>query len=198
MEKPADTRYPIHELLARRWSPRAFDPRPLEPAQLRSVLEAARWAPSSRNEQPWYFLVAVRQRSEEFERMLGCLTERNRMWARNSGALMLTVVRNTFARNERPNRVALHDLGQAAAHLTVQATAMGLAVHQMAGVDLDRVRQVYGVPEGFAPQTAIAIGPPGAMENRDESFRESERAPRHRKEQEEFVYAGAWAKAADW
>ena len=87
MEKPADTRYPIHELLARRWSPRAFDPRPVDSTELRSLLEAARWAPSSFNEQPWYFLVARREEAREFERMLGCLSERNQTWARNAGVL---------------------------------------------------------------------------------------------------------------
>jgi nitroreductase len=176
----------------------AFADRAVEPEKLCSLLEAARWAASSFNEQPWYFLVARREQADEFERMLLCLSERNQAWARNAGVLMLTVTRTDFTRTGRPNRCALHDLGQAAASLAVQATALGLRVHQMAGVDLGKARATYGIPPGFEPQTAIAIGYPGPLDALPESFRDAERAPRRRKPQEEFVYAGAWGEAAAW
>ena len=198
MEKPADTQFPIHDLLARRYSPRAFDPRPVDARQVRSLLEAARWAASSFNEQPWYFLVARREDAEQFERMLGCLNERNQAWARNAGVLMLTVAKTTLTPSGRPNRCAVHDMGQASANLALEATALGLGAHQMAGVDLGKVRATYGVPVGFEPQTAIAIGHPGPIDGLPEAFREAERAPRRRKPQHEFVFSGGWGQAAAW
>jgi len=190
MDKTADVDYPIHELIARRWSPRSFEARPIPDADLRGMLEAARWAASSFNEQPWRFIVARRQDRDGFERALGCLTENNRHWARNAGALILTAVSKTFERNGKPNRVALHDLGKAAGYLVLEATARGLHARQMAGVDLERVRETHGVPEGFEPQTAIAIGYAGDPE--DES------GPRTRKPQSEFVFESHWGQPAAW
>src|ERR1700722_9116174 len=131
MEKPAETKYPIHDLLAHRWSPRAFADRAIEPGALGSLLEAARWAPSCFNEQPWVFLVATKEAPEEFEKMLGCLVEFNQSWVKAAQVLMISVARLHFARNNKPNRHAFHDVGLAAENLVIQATAMGLAVHQM-------------------------------------------------------------------
>lgn len=198
MEKPATTEYSVHELIARRWSPRALAPKPVPAEALRSLLEAARWAPSAFNEQPWSFLVARREDADEFETMLGCLVEGNQAWARNAGALILTVARTTFSRNDKPNRHAHHDLGLAAANLTVQATALGLAVHQMAGILPDRAREVYGIPDGFDVVTGIAVGYPGATDDLPEKLRGAEQAPRQRKPQSEFVFRGAWDRPAGW
>jgi nitroreductase len=198
MEKKAETAHPVHELIERRWSPRAFDPRPVPAEDLRSLFEAARWAASSFNEQPWVFLVARREDGEAHARMLECLMEGNRSWAKEAGALVLTFSKKTFSRNGRPNRCALHDLGQAAAHLALEATARGLFVHQMAGIELDRIRELHGVPEEYEPQTAMAIGYPGRAEDLPESLREMEAAPRGRREQSEFVFSGAWGRSTDW
>src|SRR5207237_4302235 len=140
MTKTARNDYPIHDLLRRRWSPRAFADRLVDPDKLRSLLEAARWAPSSFNEQPWAFVVATRDRQEEFARVLGCLVEFNQTWAKSAAALMLTFARLTFDRNGQPNRHAYHEVGLAMANLTVQATAEGLAVHQMAGIVVEKAR----------------------------------------------------------
>jgi len=198
MDKKAETAFPVHELIAQRWSPRALDSRPVPHEQIRSLLEAARWAASSFNEQPWSFIVARREDADEFDRMLGCLMEKNRMWARGASVLMLTVAKETFARSDRPNRVAAHDVGQAAANVSLQATDLDLRVHQMAGIDLEKIRETYGIPDGYAPLTAIAIGYPGEVEALPEEFRSAETAPRERKPQAEFVFAGAWGQPADW
>jgi nitroreductase len=198
MEKKAETRYPVHLLIAKRWSPRAFDARPVPPEQIRSLLEAVRWSASSFNEQPWTFFVARRQDDEHFEKMLGCLVPGNQEWAQNAGVLMLTVAKQTFTHNDRPNRVAIHDIGLAAATLTLQAEELGLRVHQMAGIDLNAIRETYGIPEGHDPVTGIAIGYPGSIEDLPESFRDSETATRERKPQSEFVFEGAWGRPAEW
>lgn len=188
MKKCAETEYPIHELLARRWSPRAFEPRPIAAADLRSLLEAVRWSASSFNEQPWRVIVARREESSAFEAMLGCLLESNRTWAANAGALMIMVTKLTFTRNDRPNRVAHHDIGLAAGSLSMQATELGLFIHQMAGIDLDAARRQYAIPEGFEAVTAIAIGYPGEMEG----------ATRSRRPQSTFVFEGGWDRPAEF
>lgn len=192
MEKPAPTRYPIHELLGRRWSPHAFAERGVEPEKLRRLLEAARWAPSSFNEQPWSFLVATKDEPAEYERLLGCLVEANQQWARLAPVLMLSVARLNFERNAKPNRHAFHDVGLAAASLVIQAMAEGLFVHQMAGINVERARELYAVPEGFEPVAGIALGYPGDPEQLPEKLRQRELAPRGRKPLEQIVFSGRW------
>ena len=149
--------HPIDDLLADRFSPYAYDPRPVEPAKLRSCLEAARWAASSYNEQPWSFLLAARGDEAGFAKMLACLMQANQAWAQQAGVLIVTVAAGTFSRNGKPNRVAQHDVGLAVANLTVQAVALGLHVHEMAGIDLDAARQAYAIPDGHDPVTALAL-----------------------------------------
>ncbi len=194
MEKPAKTKYPIHELLLRRWSPVAFSDRRVGPETLGSLLEAARWAPSSFNEQPWSFIVATKDNPRECERMLGCLIEFNQQWARKAPVLMLTVASLKFARNQKDNRHAFHDVGLAAANLVVQATSLGLVVHQMAGILPDKAREVFGIPEGHEAVTGIALGYPGDAAKLDEKLRRREQAPRSRKPLEEFVFTGRWGQ----
>ena len=198
MDKKADTQFPVHDMIARRWSPRAFDPRPVPADQIRSLLEAARWSASSFNEQPWSFLVARREDTAAFEKMLGCLVSGNRQWAKNAGVLVLTVAKRSFTHNDKPNRVAEHDIGLAAANLTFQAEQFGLRVHQMAGIDTGKIREAYGVPEGYDPVTAIAVGHAGTLDGLPEELHASENAPRERKPQSEFVFDGAWGKPAGW
>jgi len=198
MDKTADTKFPVHELIARRWSPRAFDPRPVPADQIRSMLEAARWSASSFNEQPWSFLVARREDTAAFDTMLGCLAPGNQQWAKNAGMLILTVARSAFTHNDKPNRVAVHDIGLAAANLTFQAEQFGLRVHQMAGIDVAKICETYGVPDGYDPVTAIAVGHAGTLDDLPDELHASESAPRKRKPQCEFVFGGAWGKPASW
>ncbi len=194
MEKPAEATHPIHELLRRRWSPLAFSEQRVEAETLRSLLEAARWAPSSFNEQPWSFIIATKDEPAEFERLLGCLIEFNQQWARKAPVLMLTVASLKFARNQKDNRHAFHDVGLAAANLVVQATSLGLAVHQMAGILPDKAREVYGIPEGYEVVAGIALGYPGDAAKLDEKLRRREQAPRSRKPLVEFVFTGRWGQ----
>jgi nitroreductase len=196
MSRHAETDHPIHGLLRTRWSPSVYDPRPMPPEDLRSLLEAARWAPSSFNEQPWHYLVALRQDADEFKRLLSCLVEANQTWAQHASALAVTVARQTFTRNGKPNLMAAHDVGLASAQLTVEATSRGMVVHQMGGILPDRVRELYAVPEGFQPLTALAIGYEGDPARAAEELRDRDAGPRIRKPQQEFVFTGAWGQAA--
>ncbi len=194
IEKPADTRYPIHELLRRRWSPRAFSDRAVDPETLRALWEAARWAPSSFNEQPWSFLVAARNDRAEFDRLLSCLNEGNVAWARHAPVLMLSVAKLAFDRNGRTNRHAFHDVGQAVACMTVQATSLGLFLHQMAGFDVEKAKASFAIPAGHEPVAAIALGYPGEPAALPDALRDRELAPRVRKPLEETVFAGSWGR----
>ena len=195
MEKPADAKHPIHDLLARRWSPRAFSDRPVPPEVLRSLWEAARWAPSSANQQPWSFLVVTKDDQQEFGRMLGCLVEGNQVWAKQAPVLMVSVAAK-LDRDNDPNAHAWYDVGQAVADLSVQATVVGLFVHQMAGILPDKIRELYQIPDTHEAVTGIALGYPGAPEQLPEKLRQRELAPRVRKPIAEFVFAGRWGQAS--
>lgn len=194
MEKPADLDYEVHDLIKRRWSPRVFADRPLEPRTLRSLLEAARWAASCYNEQPWRFLVAQRQDPVEFQKMVDCLVPTNESWAKHAAVLMITVASPVFERSGKPNRHAWYDVGQAAAQMALQATHEGLFMHQMGGFYPDKVRETYGVPAELEPVSAIAIGYPATADDIPDSMRERELATRTRRPQSAFVFSGAWGK----
>lgn len=196
IDKPADNQHPIQDLIKRRWSPRAFSAQAVEREKLLSLLEAARWAASCFNEQPWSFIVATKESAEEYERLLGCLVESNARWARQAPVLMLSVARLNFERNAKPNRHAFHDVGQAAASLTLQATALGLVVHQMAGFDIAKARERFSIPEGYEPVAAIAVGYQGDASSLPEDLREKEVAPRTRRPLESFVYTGTWGQTS--
>jgi len=193
--------WPVSDEIANRWSPYRFRPQEIEEEKLQTCFEAARWAASSFNDQPWYWLVARRQDGEAFDKMVGCLMEANQDWAKQAGVLILTAIRTTFAYNHKPNRVALHDLGQAACQLSLQAVQLGLQVHQMAGVNLSRVRQEYSIPEGIEPQTAIAIGYPDESEPSDDlqkQLRERETGSRSRRPLADQVFERGWGKTASF
>lgn len=195
-DKRASTDYPIHALLAERWSPYTFDNRPVPEADLLSLFEAARWAPSSYNEQPWRYIVATRDDSEQFQRLLSCLVEGNQAWAEAAPVLALGVVSLKFVRNARDNRAAVHDLGLAAGNLVLEATARGIFVHQMIGILPDRAREIYGIPEGFEAWTAIAIGYRGDPASLPVRLRDRDLAARERKPLSEFVFSGKWGNAS--
>jgi nitroreductase len=192
MDKRANVQYPIHDLIRRRWSPRAFDVRPVEPEKLASLFEAARWAASSYNEQPWRFVVATKEQTVDYQRLLGCLMDMNQAWAKAAPVLVITVAKQFFDHNNKPNRCALHDLGQAVANLAIEATNLGLVIHQMGGVHLDKAREALGIPEGYDPVTAIAIGYPGDPATLSDDLRERELAARERNPQSAFMFAGKW------
>jgi nitroreductase len=192
MEKPAQTDHPILDILKRRWSPRAFSDRMVEPEKLLSLFEAARWAPSSFNEQPWSFVVATKQKPEEHARLLACLVEGNQQWARAAPVLMVSVAKLKFDHGGKPNRHAFHDVGLAVGNLLVQATALDLFVHQMAGFSPEKVAELYQIPADFEPVAAIAIGYDGELADLPEPTRAKELGPRSRKPIESFVFEGEW------
>src|SRR4051812_42518688 len=194
--KQATPDHPIHELLARRWSPYAFADRPVSREDLCSLFEAARWAASSYNEQPWSYIVATKASPEDFERLLSCLVEGNQVWARAAPVLALGCTSLNFVRNGQPNAAAVHDLGLAAASLTLEATARGLSVHQMIGIHPERARELYRIPEGVQPLTGLAIGYAADPTALPEKYRERDLAPRTRKPLAELVFAGEWGSAS--
>jgi nitroreductase len=196
MQKPAPSDFPVHELIRERWSPRAFADKLVPQDVLRSIFEAARWAPSSNNEQPWAYIVATKDDRENFEKMLSVLVEFNVQWARSAPVLALAVARLTFAKNNAPNRNAQYDTGAATALLSVEATARGLAVHQMAGFDPEKARRVFGIPAGWEPIAALAIGYPGDPASLPPPLKDREMAPRTRNPIAEFVMAGQWGHTA--
>src|SRR5579863_331669 len=192
MHKPARVNFPVHDLIRDRWSPRAFSAKPIEPAVLASLFEAARWAPSSSNEQPWAFLVATKDEPENFAKTLSVLVEFNAGWAKEAAALVLAVSSLKFHANGTPNRNAFYDTGAATALLSMEATHRGLAVHQMAGFDPAKAKQVFEIPEDWEPIAAMAIGYPGDPESLHPKLRDREVAPRTRKPLSEFVMSGRW------
>jgi nitroreductase len=195
--KQATPAYPIQELIAGRWSPYVWADRPVSSEDLRSLFEAACWAPSSYNEQPWSYIVATKQNPQEFERLLSCLVEGNQAWAKAVPVLAIGCTRLRFAQNNQPNAAAVHDLGLASGMLCVEATARGLSVHQMIGIVPARVTELYGVPEGVQPLTGVAIGYAGNPGQSPDDLGQRDLAPRKRKPQSEFVFAGKWGKGRE-
>lgn len=192
MDQPAQLQFPIHDLLARRWSPRAFDERSVEANLLQSLLEAARWAPSSNNEQPWRFVVATKDHETEWHRLFDCLAEGNQTWAVRAPVLILSVASMNFEDDGKPNRHAFHDTGLATENLVLQATASGLVAHQMAGFDIEKARADLLIPSGYEPVAMIAIGYPGEAANLPERLRERELRPRSRRPIGEWTFRGQW------
>jgi len=190
MTTSANTVPQLHDLVRARYSPRAFADRSIEAAELDLLFEAARWAPSCFNEQPWRFIVATREDADAHAKMCEGLLESNRLWAAKAPVLLLCATVTTFSRNDTPNALAQHDLGLAMGSLTTQATALGLSVHMMAGINRDLLRESYAIPANVALVCAAAIGYAGPAELLPEALAERERAPRVRKPRSELVFAG--------
>ncbi|GBD99082.1 putative NAD(P)H nitroreductase [bacterium BMS3Abin07] len=196
MSNEVDTDHPVLEIIASRWSPYSFDGRPVPDEDMLSIFEAARWAPSSYNEQPWHYIIAGKENKEEFETMLLCLVEANQLWAKNAPVLALGITRLSFIRNDKPNRAAIHDLGLASMNLVLEATARGIAVHQMIGIEPGRIRNVYNVPEGFEPVTGLAIGYAASPDRMPEALRERDLTRRTRRPLKEFIFSGKWGQVS--
>ncbi|MCC6240070.1 MAG: nitroreductase family protein [Phycisphaerales bacterium] len=180
-----------------RWSPYEFSNRPVEAWKIKTILDAARWSANSFNEQPWRYLLATRDQPQELAKLLSCLVESNQTWAKHLPVLMISLAKKTFSRNGKPNRVAVHDVGAAAAQMTMQAEALGLHIHQMAGIEISKIRQLYQVPDDFDPVAAIAVGYPGENPDLHEDYRKKNHAPRHRKPFDEFVFTGSFGKPSE-
>ncbi len=190
--KLADTDYPIHELLQKRWSPRAFSERLIDTELLNQLFEAARWAPSSYNEQPWRFIVARKDNEEAYDQLASVMNDFNQSWAMDAPVLVLALTKTTFDLDGRDNPHAGHDLGQAIAHLTFEATKNDLYVHQMAGILPEKARELYNISDDYNPMTMFAIGYKGQPESLNDKMKKQETSPRIRKDLDEIVFDGEW------
>ena len=194
--KQAKPDHPINEMIAKRWSPYAFAARPVSTADLQSMFEAARWAASSYNEQPWSYIVAVKNDEDAFQKILSCLVEGNQGWASAAPVLAIGCTNLKFTRNGQLNAAAIHDLGLASANLTFEATARGLFVHQMIGILPDKARELYRIPENIQPVTALAIGYAADPNTLPENYQERDLSLRSRKTISQFVFGGEWGSAS--
>lgn len=191
-EKHAVTIAPIHDLLAQRWSPRAYNSRAVEPEKLQSVLEAARWSASSSNMQPWSFIIARREAdADAFERMIGCLMDGNVPWASKAPVLGIAVA-NLYRKPEVKNRHAFHDVGMATQNLVIQATALDLYVHLMGGFSPDKARDAFAIPAEYDAIAMFTLGYLGDPSELPERYRNGETAARTRKPLTEFVFTEQW------
>lgn len=194
MEKPAITQAPIHDIIAHRWSPRAYDEnKAVSQEQIISLLEAARWAPSCFGDEPWRFIVCDKNKeATAWENALACLVPGNQAWANNAPVLILICADTLFGHNGKPNRWGDYDTGAAAVSLCLQATSMGLATHQMGGFDEEKARETFQVPAQFHMMSMLAVGYAADTDTLSDELKERELAPRKRKALGELFYDGVW------
>lgn len=196
-DRLAQTSTPIHDLMARRWSPRAYDAsNPVSRQHLRTLLEAGRWAPSCNGDEPWRYLIWDRKRDPEgFQKAFDCLSENNKKWVKNVPLLMLSCAGSNFQATGKPNRYTQHDTGAASAYMALQAVDLGLVIHQMAGYDAEKVRAAFGIPPEYTPMAMIAVGYQAASPDiLDDETKAKELRPRGRKPLAERFFEGGWGK----
>lgn len=198
MTNPAITDRELHPLIAQRWSPRAFDSKLVEPEKIAKLFEAARWASSCFNDQPWAFIVATKDDTVNYQKMLDCLVAFNVSWAQVAPVLVLVIAQKNFKHNGKSNAWGEYDAGQAAATLVLQATALDLVAHQMGGFDADKAIATFNIPETARPIAAIAIGYEGEVSNLPSELQERETAPRARQPLSSFVFTGEWGNSASF
>lgn len=189
--KKAKTEYDIHDLIKNRWSPRAFADKAVEKDQLLKLFDAARWAASSFNEQPWRFIVGIKG-EESYLKVRETLVEFNRDWSATAPVLLLAIGKKTFSKNGKPNKHSFYDTGQAMANFALQATADGLHIHQMAGFSAHKAIELFNIPDDFEPIAACALGYKGDPDQLDEKNKKSELSERSRKPLEEIVFEEEW------
>jgi nitroreductase len=184
------------ELLKKRKSPVAFSDQEVTKDQLEQIFEATRWAASCFNEQPWRFIVGRKSQDELYKKILNGINEHNQTWAKHAPVLMLTFAKKTFERNGKPNRHGMHDLGLAVGNMSAQATAMGLYLHQMAGIVTDNIQNDFDIPDDYEIVSAIALGYKLDLEDVAEDLKARESKERTRKPLSEFVFDQDWGESS--
>ncbi|MGQ0752733.1 MAG: nitroreductase family protein [Betaproteobacteria bacterium] len=192
--RKAITSVPIHDLMARRWSPRAYDrTRPVTREQLVTIMEAGRWAPSCNGDEPWRYLVWDRARDPEgWQTAFNCLTDSNKKWVQNVPLLMLSCAGSAFGATGKPNRWTQHDTGAASVSMALQALALGLIIHQMGGFDAERIRAAFAIPAEYTPMAMIAVGYQAEPDILDDETKAKELRPRARKALTERFFERGW------
>ena len=180
MVKIANTQYPVIDLIKNRWSARSFSTEEISDEDLHTIVEAASWAPSANNEQPWKFRTA-KNGEEKFDKILSTLMPGNQAWCKNAAAFICIYASNTFEASGKPNAWASHDVGIATGYLLLQATAMEIYCHPMAGYDQQKFREEFPIDETLVPQCIIALGYLDEAEKLEEPFKTRETTPRSRK-----------------
>lgn len=193
MEKPANTSLNIHPIIKNRWSPRAFLDKPVGEDKLQRIFEAARWAPSSFNDQPWRFIVGIKG-DDTWEKLYSCLVEFNQKWAVNAPVLLLATG-NKMSSKGGPNQVYQYDVGQSMAYITFQVEAEGLSAHQIGGFSKEKAVDLFGIPEDHIPIAMMTIGHQAPPDILEPSFAEMEKEPRTRKSAGSLVFSGQFGEA---
>ena len=184
----------LHDVIQKRRSPVIFSDKLIEEAKIDLMFEAARWAPSSMNEQPWRFIYASRDNTKSFKKLFDCLLEGNKPWNESVPLLILAIEKNNFDYKNRPNIYAKYDVASAVANLTFQANFMNLWVHQMAGFDAEIAKNTFNVPEGFKPLIMLSVGYLGDVYSADENLKKRDREKRKRKPLNELVFRNTLEK----
>jgi len=188
MPKEAKTKHPVHELIRKRWSARAFSSKSISDDTLFTLFEAARWAASSNNEQPCRYIYAKREDKETFDKMVDCLMPGNQPWAKNAAVLILCIIKTTSGPDNKPNPIALHDAGLANATLLLQAISEKIYGHMMGGYDRKKTKEKFNIPDGYETVLFLALGYLDSADTLEEPFKTREITPRTRKELNEFVF----------
>lgn len=196
MKKPVISKYKINSLATYRWSPRAFSDRPVEIEKMRRILAAARWTPSAFNEQPWRFILGIKGK-KSYDKILDTLVEWNQKWAGNASVLILNLAKKTFSLNEKPNMTFMYDLGQAVAHLSLEAMNQGVYSHQMSGFSQEKAIKLFQIPDDFQPVSVTALGYYGEINLLPEDMYKSEIEKRNRKPIDDLVFEGIFGEKAD-
>jgi nitroreductase len=196
MQNPAITQTPIHEIIAKRWSPRAFDAnKSVTQEQVIAFLEAARWAPSCFGDQPWRFIVWNKAHDPAaWQQAFNCIVPNNQTWVKDVPVLVLACADTLFSHNQTPNRWGQYDTGAAVENLCLQAASMGLVTHQMGGFNSDKTREVFSIPSQFTPMAMLAVGYEGDANNLPDELKVRELGERKRKPLGELFFNGVWNK----
>ena len=177
----------INQVIRERYSPVIFSSKQIEEAKLVSLFEAARWAPSAFNEQPWRFVIGMKNKDENYQKLFNCLVEANQYWAKYAPFLVLSVTRKISEVTGKANRFAHYDTGMAVGNLLAQATSLGLYVHQMGGFSISKAREFFELGEEYEPMAIMAIGYKGDIKLFPDDLKERELKKRFRKPLDEIL-----------